>query len=277
MTIAYTVWTWLLDPFNNFKSAETKELQRVQFKKAAQEISFLGYSGIENFNIIVETFEYDVDDLQAILDEHALTLTAVYTYLKTDFENEKKMAERCLKLMNAVGCNTLNLQAPKKSPAGTTKDDVLETARKVNIIGNMAYDHGVNLCFHPHWGSTVETEEEIAILMEHTNAEHVHLCLDTAHTQLLGMDSSQMIERYFDRIRYIHFKDVDPDVTVDLVKPMHRFCALGQGTVDFKGIYKTLKTLGYDGTICVELDYPKVCNFQSAQASRRYLYETIGI
>ena len=277
MKIAYTVWTWLLDPYNKFAKGETKELQKVQFEKAAREISFLGYKGMENFNILVETFEEDIESLKKILEKYHLDLTAIYTYLKADFENDKQMAERCIRMLNVIGCDILNLQGPKHAPGGTTKEDVLETARMAMIIGKMAYENDVKLCFHPHWGSTVEKEEEIEYFMANTDPKYVHLCLDTAHTQLMDMDPIKIVEKYFDRIAYMHFKDVDPDVTITPERPMNRFRALGQGTVDFKGVYKKLNDLGYYGTICVELDYPIICNFQSAQTSRRYLYEVLGI
>lgn len=277
MKVAYTVWTWLLDPYNKFAKSETKELQKVQFEKAAREISFLGYRGVENFNILVDTFEDDIDSLKLILETYHLDLTAIYTYLKTDFEGEVLMAERCIKVLNAIGCDILNLQGPKHAPEGTTKDDVLETARKAMVIGKMAQEHGVKLCFHPHWGSTVEKEDEIALFMKNTDPRYVYLCLDTAHTQLMDMDPIEIIDRYRDRIAYMHFKDVDPDVTITPERPMNRFRAVGQGTVDFKGVYKKLQEIGYDGTVCVELDYPIICNYQSAQSSRRYLYEVLGL
>lgn len=58
---------------------------------------------------------------------------------------------------------------------------------------------------------------------------------------------------------------------------MNRFLPLGQGTVDFKGVYKALKHGGYDGVLCVELDKQPVCNYRSAQISREYLHNTIGL
>lgn len=276
MKVAYTVWTWLMDPFNKFVKSENKELQAIQFEKACREISFLGYKGVENFNILVDTFGDDVDTLRCILKKYNLDLTAIYTYLKTDFEGEVKMAERCIKLLNDVGADILNLQAPKHAPEGTSREDVLETARKAMIIGKMAYDKGVKLCFHPHWGSTVEKEHEIELFAENTDPKYVHFCIDTAHTQLMDMDPIKIVEKYQDRISYMHLKDVDPDITITPERPMNRFRALGQGTVDFKGVYKKLKEIGYDGTICVELDYPIICNYQSAQTSRTYIHDVLG-
>ena len=276
MKIAYTVWTWQMDPFNKFVRSNDKEIQKIEFEKAAREISFLGYKGIETFNIIADTFGDDIDSLKAILNRYNLDLTAVYTYIKTDFDADLKMAERCIKLLNDIGCDILNLQGPKHGPDGTSEKDILDTVEKATIIGKLAHDHGVKCCFHPHWGSTVEKEHEIALFAEKTDPELVHFCIDTAHTQLMDMDPIKIVEQYKDRIAYMHFKDVDPDVTITPERPMNRFRAVGQGTVDFKGVYKKLKEVGYDGTICVELDYPIICNYQSAQTSRQYIHDVLG-
>jgi inosose dehydratase len=57
---------------------------------------------------------------------------------------------------------------------------------------------------------------------------------------------------------------------------MARFLPLGWGTVDFKGVLKSLRKHGYDGVLCVELDKQPVCNYHSAMVSRRYLHDALG-
>lgn len=277
MKIAYTVWTWLLDPFNGFIKPETPEGQKIATEKAFREISFLGYDAVENFNVIVDTFDGCIEELKEMLTKYNLTFSCVYHYLKTDFEGEMKMAERCIQFLKALDCDIMNLQAPKHAPEGTTREDVLETARKANIMGKLCAENNIKLCMHPHWGSTIETEAEIALFAENTNPDYVKFCIDTAHAQVVGMDPIKIIDQYQDRLCYIHLKDVDPDVTITPERPMNRFRALGQGTVDFKGVYKKLQEIGYDGVLCVELDYPIICNYQSALTSRQYIHDVMGL
>lgn len=277
MNTAYTVWTWLLDPFNGFSKLQNKEDQQCAFEKAAREISYLGYTHIEHFNIIVETYGDEPDRLKDLLGTYALNLSAVYTYLKLDFEAELLMAKRCISLLQQVGGNVLNLQAPKRIGQTNSVDVVLDTAKKADTLGKLAKDAGIFLCMHPHWGSSVESEEDIRIFTENTDSDSVHLCIDTAHTQLLDMDPARIIRSYADRIRYIHLKDLWAAAPKPGGKPMERFCALGQGVIDFPSVFSALKDIGYDDTVCVELDYPVVCNFQSAQESRAYLKQKIGV
>ena len=38
-----------------------------------------------------------------------------------------------------------------------------------------------------------------------------------------------------------------------------------------------LEEEGYDGVLCVELDRPEVCNFHSAEVSRIYIRDVLGL
>ena len=48
-------------------------------------------------------------------------------------------------------------------------------------------------------------------------------------------------------------------------------------SVDFPAVKAALEEVGYDGVLCVELDRPEVCNFHSAEVSRIYLRDVLGI
>ena len=58
---------------------------------------------------------------------------------------------------------------------------------------------------------------------------------------------------------------------------MSTFRALGHGTVDFKAVKAALEEQGYAGILCVELDRPEVSNFHSAEVSRIYMKDVLGV
>ena len=47
--------------------------------------------------------------------------------------------------------------------------------------------------------------------------------------------------------------------------------------MDFPAVKAALEEAGFDGVLCVELDRPEVCNFHSAEVSRIYLRDVLGI
>ena len=146
--------------------------------------------------------------------------------------------------------------------------------------------------FHHHCAGFIETPDEISRLLDMTDPELLGLVFDTGHFMYgSGRNDSQAImeglDRFAERIWYIHFKDCHPRVADDCRKQGQNyfqavrsgvFCELGQGCVDFPTVLNWLKNKGYEGWAVVEQDVlpdmgsPK----QSAQRNRDYL-RSIGV
>ena len=134
--------------------------------------------------------------------------------------------------------------------------------------------YGMRTVFHHHCAGYVETPQELARLMELTNPDILGLCLDMGHFAYGGGNPVEALEKYYDRIWHVHFKDYDPavgqaarDNNYDYFKAVEKgvFCELGKGNVDFQSIVDILNQKGYDGWIVVEQDVlpgmgaPKKC------------------
>ncbi|QGY44047.1 TIM barrel protein [Maribellus comscasis] len=146
---------------------------------------------------------------------------------------------------------------------------------------------GMRTVFHHHCGGYVETAAEVDRLMQLTNPELLGLCLDMGHFAFGGGDPVVALEKYYNRIWHVHFKDFDPEVgkesqvnEYDYFKSVEKgvFCELGKGNVDFPAIVNILKNKGYDGWIVVEQDVlpgmgsPKKC----ADWNRQYI-KSLGL
>lgn len=75
-------------------------------------------------------------------------------------------------------------------------------------------EHGVKLVFHPHVDTHVDTQVRIERFLSDTDPELVNLCLDTGHVAYCEGDNLEIIERFPERITYVHLKQVDPAVRV---------------------------------------------------------------
>ncbi len=71
-------------------------------------------------------------------------------------------------------------------------------------------EYGVQLQFHPHADSHVDTQEHVGRFLEITDPDLVTLCLDTGHIAYCGGDNLALIEKHPSRIGYLHLKQVDP-------------------------------------------------------------------
>lgn len=107
---------------------------------------------------------------------------------------------------------------------------------------------GLSTVFHHHCAGYVETPDEIARLMDLTDPDFVGLVFDTGHYAFGAGSCAGVVDdlnRFADRIWYIHFKDCQPEVAAasrregwDYFQSVGNgvFCELGQGCVDFPAV-----------------------------------------
>jgi inosose dehydratase len=82
-----------------------------------------------------------------------------------------------------------------------------------NELGKIIYqEYGVELVFHPHADTHVDTQDRILRFLSDTDPRYVNLCLDTGHIAYCDGDNIEIIKQAPDRITYVHLKFVDPKV-----------------------------------------------------------------
>lgn len=97
----------------------------------------------------------------------------------------------------------------------TTLDDGEWTALTSGMdqLGRMLTEEfDVELVFHPHADSHVDTQPNVVRFLEGTDPQFVGLCLDTGHITYCGGDNIEIIRAFPDRIGYVHLKQVDPEI-----------------------------------------------------------------
>jgi inosose dehydratase len=170
---------------------------------------------------------------------------------------------------------------------GLSKEEWRIFARGADEIANAVFDEtGLRTVFHHHCAGYIETPEEIEMLLHMTNPERLGLVFDTGHyyhgTGSEEVDLVAALNRFKDRIWYIHLKDIEPEIARrsraegwDYFTGMRHgvYCELGKGCVDFPALLKWLSSQDYQGYALVEQDVlpgmgtPK----ESAQRNREYI------
>jgi inosose dehydratase len=170
------------------------------------------------------------------------------------------------------GCPTLSAEQWK------------HVGRIVADAEKVATEFGLDLVFHPHVATYVETPEECERFYDATSHTNVGLCLDTGHCVYGHGDSVREAEKYKSKLRFVHIKDCDVSVLKEARRNKwtfeeaieHKvFTVIGQGNIDFPAFFRTLVKNGYAGWSVVEQDVkfgatpipPK----QSIAASLKYL------
>jgi inosose dehydratase len=78
-------------------------------------------------------------------------------------------------------------------------------------------EFGVHLVFHPHVDTHVDTQQRIERFLSDTDPEFVNLCLDTGHVSYCDGDNVQIVERFPERVTYVHLKSVAPEIRAEVL------------------------------------------------------------
>jgi len=141
-----------------------------------------------------------------------------------------------------------------------TGDRLARALERVSQAAERCRARGVDAVFHHHAATYIETPEEIAALVEHTD---VPLCFDTGHAAAGGGDPLELMRTYAKRIGHLHLKDVDPvllarvragEVPWDQAWGDGIFCPFGEGMVDVRGALALPELQDFDGWIVLEQD-----------------------
>jgi inosose dehydratase len=154
----------------------------------------------------------------------------------------------------------------------------------VEEAAHVASEFGLDLVFHPHVATYVETPREIERFFDVTSHTGIGLCLDTGHSLYGAGDPVAEAEKYRGILRFIHIKDCDEKLledarrkglTFDQAIEEKVFTIIGRGSIDFAAFFRVLQKNSYSGWMVVEQDVKfgatAVPPAQSIAASLRYL------
>ena len=233
-------------------------------EQAITEIGSLGYEGVEMFDGNVADYAERPDELRGLLDRAGVELVSVYTggnFVYDDIlPDELHRVARAAGLAQTFGAGSLVVGGGARRAAGTTPADYDKLGAARDRVTDIADDHGLVACYHPHLSTIVESPGQLDQLMPRTR---IGFCPDTAHLAAGGGDPAALIRRYADRVRHVHLKDVRTD-------PL-QFLPLGQGDIDFTDVFSAVHDSGYDGWLLIELDSYDGDPREAAAASKTYL------
>jgi inosose dehydratase len=227
--------------------------------------------------------------LKRELAQRGLSLIAGFIFQPLDEPTEAnqilELAKKTVTLLSAVGGKYLvtidKICTPRMSTAGRRDlarrlDDrrFRHMADLIERIADMALAHGVMPVIHQHAGTYIEFEDELERLLAALDAAKVGICLDTGHMSYAGIDPLAFYQHHAARVKYLHFKDVDPAVHaraladktpfIDAVAA-RIFCPLGKGVVKWTELAKLLAKTGYDGAATIEQDVDPTATLGSAK------------
>ncbi|HZC35621.1 MAG TPA: sugar phosphate isomerase/epimerase [Chthoniobacterales bacterium] len=163
---------------------------------------------------------------------------------------------------------------------GLTAEQWRSLGSGLNELGERLGPRGVKVVFHNHVGTYVETPDETARLLEETDPQLVGWCLDCGHLAYGGGDNLEMLERYGNRIGYVHIKDLDKSILEQAkthgwsfaqALKSYIFAPLGEGAARIPDVIEKLQLADYDGWLVIEQDTTPTDPTETARKNREYL------
>ena len=147
-------------------------------------------------------------------------------------------------------------------PAGLVEAAFKELANKWKPILKVAEKVGVDVCYEIHPGEDLHDGITFEMFLAATdNHKRVKILYDPSHFVLQQLDYLAFIDIYHEHIRMFHVKDAEfnPSGRVGVYGGYQswenragRFRSLGDGQVDFRGIFSKLSKYNYDGWAVLE-------------------------
>ncbi|WP_059105776.1 myo-inosose-2 dehydratase [Shouchella shacheensis] len=268
-------------------------------EEVLHDISTLGFRGTE----VSRKFPKEVRPLKELLNHYHMSLTTQWKSVHfSKPENLKQQLEayraHC-DFLAEFGCNvvsTAEIGGSILNQDPTRGEDEVNVIRLddegwkyvsegLNEAGHIAKVRGLDLVYHPHAGTVIENREEVDRLMEMTDASVVSLLFDTGHNVYGGINPLDLLQTYYNRVKYIHLKDVRLDIlrqvkgNVGIRDSIRRgmFTVPGDGNLEFEPIFKELAERGYEGWMLIEGEQDPAIHhpYNYARKSKAFIEKTV--
>lgn len=147
-------------------------------------------------------------------------------------------------------------------PGGLVQAGFKELAKRWVPIFDVFEENGIDVAFELHPGEDLHDGITFERFLEAAgNHARANILYDPSHFVLQQLDYLQFIDFYHERIKMFHVKDAEFNPTgksgvyggyQDWIDRPGRFRSLGDGQVDFGGIFTKLSRYGFDGWAVIE-------------------------
>lgn len=261
--------------------------KEITLENCLREARKAGFEGIE----MGGKFPRQADELGNLLTSHDLVLASGWwegLIMERGVDAEFEAMGDYLQMLMRLGVTTFiygegsrgrldGIWKPISQRPFLADDEWEHYGKYLTDLADRTQSIGIQLAFHPHMGTLVETDEDIARLMELVGSS-VSLAFDTGHCVFSGGSPASVIQRYGHKIVHLHCKDIRSDkLKKALANDMSFMDAVlegiftvpGDGGIEYSSIFKALKENDYEGWLVVEAE-------QNPEKAPPFFYAKLG-
>ncbi|MCU0247640.1 MAG: sugar phosphate isomerase/epimerase [Bryobacter sp.] len=253
-----------------------------------------GFIGIRftQFPSFLKTYNTTEADIAREMSRRGLAAASIsFSAPLHDTAQQKKViddARTAIAFLKRLGASHLVVFSP--GVRSYTEEHWRNLIARCHEIGEIAGEQGFTAGLHNHLDQMVEQPAEVHRFLADANPKLFGFSPDTAHLHLAGANVPEMIERYKSRIRFLDYKDArwvtpaadyhEANGTVypkdsrqaRFLSSIHDF---GDGAIDFAACHRSLRSVKFQGWICVDLDAARRGPRASYERCGRYVVETL--
>lgn len=187
------------------------------------------------------------------------------TLLDNEPDSRVQFLYRAAEIAEDLGAPTLSYWSGARPEGWEAGDDVLfdRLAFHVEKLEKICATHGVRAALEPEPGMLVERMADYDRLAGLLGFQP-GLTLDVGHLECMEVeDESTYIGSYSNVLYNVQLDDMLPGV--------HRHLFFGEGSVNFREVFKALREAGYAGPACVELSEASRTAVETAARAYRFI------
>ena len=269
------------------------------FEQCISEMALAGFQGSE----IGNKYPDDIEILKHKLSVRSLQICNAWcsTFFTSEpYEVTIDLFKKQLDKLHALGAKVIGISEQGNSIQGKLGVSIFDQkpiytdeqwkiiTKGFNEMGQIAKDKDMFLTVHHHMGTGIQTAEEIDKLMELTDPSLVYLLFDTGHLLFTDVEPMDVLNKYIDRVKHVHLKDIRFGVLkkakaenmcfLDAVRS-GVFTVPGDGDYDYTNVFDALEKANYKGWMVVEAeqDPAKANPFEYALKAKKYIKEKTGL
>ncbi|WP_342044178.1 myo-inosose-2 dehydratase [Bacillus sp. OTU530] len=268
------------------------------FEQCVSEMALAGFTGSEVGN----KYPRDTEILKQALSLRGLQIASAWFSAFLTTKPLEETVEAFIEhrdFLHAMGAKVIVVSEQGKSVQGQavpvykakpvfTEEEWKLLVDGLHRLGELAAEKDMDIVFHHHMGTGIQTTEEIDKLMELTDPKLVSLLFDTGHLVFSGENPIHVLKKHLPRIKHVHLKDIRPEVVARVKEEdlsflqavkAGAFTVPGDGGIEFAEVFTTLAASAYKGWFVVEAEQdPALANpLAYALKARRYISEKTGL
>jgi len=163
-----------------------------------------------------------------------------------------------------------------------TLDEFKEATEGFNRLGEIAKKAGVKYAYHNHHYSFLDMEGQLPqdVMMKGTDPDLVDFEMDIYWVVEAKQDPVKWLEKYPNRFKLCHIKDMYNDEKVARIKedepsegdwPLNVSCVLGEGKIDFDKILDVASAQGMEKWIVEQERYDEMTSMEAAKEDANFM------